>query len=391
MHLVGTSKQAATALSDELRPARGVVVTYSPTDPDPAHGHEGVTRTVISRTLAALQGYDFAGEYEPSRRYPGRVYFVPSDALAGVEAARQLGIHTEGDLFGGVVPHPFVATKVITHPLVEPDACAPAGWSHAFARRVCDVVLPGFAAFTRRDACRAGARLLAHGPVRLKPALGSGWRGQAVVTAPSELEAALDVFDTAELPRCGLVLEQNLADVTTYSVGQVRVSGLLGTYCGTQRVTNDNGGAAVYGGSDLLVVRGGYDDLLGFDLTAEARVAVAQARAFDAATQEVPGLLASRRNYDVARGVDAAGRWRSGVLEQSWRIGGASGPEVAALAAFRADPELRAVHAWCVEAYGASADSPARVIVHFCGVDERVGPITKYTVVEPYVPARGNP
>src|SRR3712207_8788490 len=41
----------------------------------------------------------------------GRVYFVPSCTLIGLEQARQLGITGEDDLFGGVVPYPFVATK----------------------------------------------------------------------------------------------------------------------------------------------------------------------------------------------------------------------------------------------------------------------------------------
>ena len=57
--------------------------------------------------------------------------------------------------------------------------------------------------------------------------------------------------------------------------------------------------------------------------------------------------------------------------------------EVAALAAFRADPRLRAVHARSTEAYDADAHVPAGAIVHFRGVDDRAGPITKYTVVEP--------
>ncbi len=367
----------------------GVVVTYSPSDLDRARSHTGVSQAAISRALAALQGYHFAGEYDPSRRHPGRVYFVPGDTIVGVEAARALGLRTEDDLFGGVVPFPFVATKAVTHPLVEPDAPAPGGWSHGFARRVRDSVLPGFTAFTPGDARNAGSRLLELGPVRIKPARGSGWRGQSVVAGPAELEGVLTAIDPAELMHHGLVLEQNLASVTTYSVGQMRVGGVLATYCGTQCATTDNTGAAVYGGSDLIIVRGDYDMLLELDFAPEARVAVAQAREFDAASApEFPGLFASRRNYDIAQGTDAGGRWRSGVLEQSWRIGGASGPEVGALEAFRADPGLAAVRAWCVEAYGASAAPPARAVVHFCGVDERVGPITKYSVVEPYDPAR---
>src|SRR6266545_4589507 len=104
-------RAAETDLADQFRKARGIVVTYSPTDPDHTHSHEGVTRTAIGRMLAALKDYDFAGEYDPSNRYPGRVYFVPGDTLVGVEEAWGLGIRTEDDLFGGVVPHPFVATK----------------------------------------------------------------------------------------------------------------------------------------------------------------------------------------------------------------------------------------------------------------------------------------
>jgi hypothetical protein len=164
----------------------------------------------------------------------------------------------------------------------------------------------------------------------------------------------------------------------------VRVGGLWASYCGTQRSTVDNRGALVYGGSDLLVARGDYDALLYLHLTPEARLAVAQAREYDAAAHDLLGLFASRRNYDVAQGIDAQGRWRSGVLEPSWRLGGASGPEVAALEAFRAEGALAAVRAWCVEEFGGGADPPPGAVVYFRGVDDRVGPITKYTVAVPY-------
>jgi hypothetical protein len=392
MHVAGATGQLdapETGLADKSCKAQGVVVTYSLRGTEHAHSPEGVTQAAISRMLAALRGYDFAGEYDASCSYPSCVYFVPSDTFVSVEAAHALGVHTEDDLFGGVVPHPFVATKTITHPLVEPEASAPEGWSHGFAQRVRDTVLPGFTAFTLRDARRAGASLLKLGPVRIKRARSAGGRDQVVVSESTALEAALSALDTAELAHYGLVLEHNLTDVTTYSVGQVRVGDLVASYVGTQRLTTEKSRAAVYGGSDLVVVPGDYDSLLGLDLVPEVRVAMAQARAYEtAAHQEFPGLLASRRNYDVARGRDAEGRWRSGVLEQSWRIGGASGPEVAALAAFRADPALRAVRAWCVEAYGTNEVPPPGAIVHFRGLDDRAGPMTKYTAVEPYVPTR---
>lgn len=67
------------------------------------------------RHCAELKGFAFAGDYE----------FVPGDALAGIEVAEALGIFGEHDLFGGVVPRAFVATKVIPPPLVEVDADTP--------------------------------------------------------------------------------------------------------------------------------------------------------------------------------------------------------------------------------------------------------------------------
>ena len=75
------------------------------------------------------------------------------------------------------------------------------------------------------------------------------------------------------------------------------------------------------------------------------------------------------------------------MLEQSWRIGGASGAEVEALAAFRADPSLNAVRATSMEIYGNEARPPAHAVVYFHGTDDRVGPLIKYTTLEPYVDA----
>ena len=106
---------------------------------------------------------------------------MPDDTLIGVDLARRLGIYDEQDLFGGIVPHPFVATKTITHPLVDRTADAPDGWSHDLGDRLRDVVLFGFTAFSRQDARRAGILVLERGAARIKPSCGIGGRGQAVV------------------------------------------------------------------------------------------------------------------------------------------------------------------------------------------------------------------
>src|SRR5918994_1270444 len=95
-----------------------------------------VTSARVGGLRAGLKGFAFSGDYQPSCLYPGPVYFVPSETLVGAEVARELGIRGEHDLFGGIVPHAFVATKAISHPLVAPHAHAPAGWSYGFAHRV---------------------------------------------------------------------------------------------------------------------------------------------------------------------------------------------------------------------------------------------------------------
>lgn len=360
-----------------------VVVYREPTSDRAAHDH--ATCREIARKLAAIKGYRYAGDYDNRARYPRALYFVPTDTLIGVEQARALGIAGEHDLFGGIAPHPFVATKSISHPLVDDDACAPDGWSEAFAQQVRASVLHGFSAFSVDDAMRAAIRLFAHGPVRVKQALGIGGHGQAVATDRQALERALAELDPDEVLRYGISLEQDLVDVTTYSVGQVRVDDLVASYCGTQRLTQNNTGKEVYGGSDLLVARGEFDALLALNPVPAMRSAIDQARRYDSAAFECfAGLVASRRNYDVAQGADARGHARSGVLEQSWRVGGASGAEVAALAAFRADPALAVVRASSTEVYGTDASLPPHATVYFQGDDERAGPLTKYSLIEPH-------
>jgi hypothetical protein len=362
----------------------GTVVTYA--GDEGLTQHEVAARVAIARSLAALKGFEFGGGYDPALQRSERsspLYFVPSETLSGKEAAR-LGIRGADDLFGGVVPYAFVGTKTIVHPLPGRDAQRPAGWSERFAQRVHAVVLPGFSAFTRADALKAAQRLLEDGPVRLKHGRGIGGKGQWVAKDATEVAAALDAIDPSELAEYGLVLEPSLEEEATYSVGQVRVDGLCASYCGTQKATTDNQGETAYGGSDLVIVRGGYEALERLSLPDEVRTAIHQARIFDAAAAEFAGLFASRRNYDVLSGRDARGRRHSGVLEQSWRIGGASGPEVAALEEFRADPGLRAVRACSSEVYGAHAEVPSGARVHFRGVDPQAGPLVKYTIVEPH-------
>jgi hypothetical protein len=264
---------------------------------------------------------------------------------------------------------------------VEAGAELPAGWSDAFAERVAPVVLPGFSTFTLQDARRAALHLLRQGPVRLKQADGIGGAGQQVVHDEVALDDALRSLPAGAMAR-GLVVEVNLVEAHTFSVGRVRVAGLEAAFVGEQRLTLNRHGHEVYGGSTLSVERGGFDALV--DATGDARLrqAIDQARHFHRAAMDCfAGMFASRCNYDLLLGRDAAGREHLGVLEQSWRIGGASGAEIAALQAFAADPGLRHVRASTVEVHGEPGPLPQGAVLYYQGTDPHCGDITKYAVL----------
>jgi hypothetical protein len=344
--------------------------------------HDTLTKASIAEAVAQLLGLEFAGVFDPREAAKRRVYFVPCDTLAAADAA-QLGIRDWRDLFGGVAPYAFIATKVITHSLVEPEAAAPAGWTEQFGELVDKVVLDGYSVFTAQDARVAAARLLPLGALRTKDAAGVGGSGQTVITDMASLERLLANLDPAALRREGLVLERNLNRVFTHSVGQLRIGPWLVSYVGQQRQTRNHKDHEVYAGSSLRMVRGGLDSLLRQGLADDARTAVKQALVYhQAALMSFPGLFASRCNYDVVQGIDDAGLWRSGVLEQSWRIGGATGAELAALQALCDGPTREWVEASTHEIYAADVQIPTQARVHFNGVDPQVGALVKYAMVD---------
>src|SRR5262249_41659453 len=156
------------------------------------------------------------------------------------------------DLYGGVVPYPFVKTKAITHGLIEPDAQRPQGWSAGFPDRVRQVVLQGYTVFSPRDARIAAERMLKRRSIRVKPPLGASGRGQTLIESTDELEAALEKIAAEELATYGLVLEENLREIRTLSVGCIAVDGHEISYHGRQWTVRDNEGRSVYGGSDLV-------------------------------------------------------------------------------------------------------------------------------------------
>jgi hypothetical protein len=345
----------------------------------PAGGHDRQSHRNVARRLAQAMDWDYGGDYDARAGRVLPLYVVPHDALLSCEAAA-LGIEGPQQLFGGVVPHAFVATKAITHPLVSRDAAAPEGWSHACAVYIGDAALRGYTAFAWDDAREGARRLLREGPVRIKSVHGIGGAGQHLVRTEHEVDAALAALGDDALA-AGVAIEQHLEDSVTFSVGFVTCGGIDLAYCGTQATVANARGREVYGGSTLDVRRGGFEALLAGGLPKARRDAVELARTYDAAAfAAYPDAFASRRNYDVLLGRDMAGRLRAGVLEQSWRIGGASGAEVLALEAFRRDRGCSGIRCATIESYDDGEAIPDGAFVYYRGTDPCAGPLVKYAI-----------
>jgi hypothetical protein len=191
-------------------------------------------------------------------------------------------------------------------------------------------VLPGYTVFSSRDARVAARRMLRRGPLRLKKPLSASGRDQTLVTSLNELDAGLEKVTADEIATYGLVLEENLRQVRTLSIGEVAIGSLRISYHGTQRTVRDNEGCPVYGGSELVCVRGGWESLDALPMPPEVRAAVAAARQYDAAAES-----------------------------------------------------LQIVRACHVEQYGEGCRAPADAIVDFQGDDPEAGPLLRYTIVQP--------
>ena len=147
--------------------------------------------------------------------------------------------------------------------------------------------------FSRRQLLeRPVCSCLRAGPPESSPSTAGG-SGQIVVADEAKLMAALERVEPEKLALCGLVLETNLRDVETHSIGLANIGVLEIAYFGTQALTRNNKGAEVYGGSTLRFVRGGADALLRLEVRSHERLAIEQAVIYEAAVREMLSRLSS--------------------------------------------------------------------------------------------------
>lgn len=214
----------------------------------PGNVHDRASHRVLLTRIADLLGLS-VGEVGETALPIDDTLFVPADAIER-SVADQAGIARTEQILGGVVPAAFVATKAITHGLLHAHAVQPPSWSVAMRGVMGDAALNGYTAFHRADADAeaAGRLLLANGPVQIKDVCAKAGLGQTVVHDAAELAGVLAREEDADLAQCGIVLEENLTDVVTYSVGTVELGGSSISYWGSQNLTT-----TITGGKSMAV------------------------------------------------------------------------------------------------------------------------------------------
>lgn len=285
-------------------------------------------------------------------------YCIPISTWSFAEA-RAHGIEGADELWGGIVPYEFVGTKLISHPVWPGSTRVPRGWQALPGIESCTLL--GFSVFDSHGAEAAVSYLLKEGSVRIKAPYARGGNGQTVLFRRDDVERWLDTMSDDEIS-AGVVVERNLQKSVTHSIGSATLPGREISYYGQQRTTLDPDGKEVYAGSTLVVFNGPSSSMLR-ELTSDVMAEfVSTAMRYDDIVSLGYHVIASRRNYDVIEGMDENGSRHIGVLEQSWRFGGASMAEVLALEYFSKQRASRWVTTETVETYTTSAAPPDAVI-----------------------------
>ncbi|MBV9706042.1 MAG: DUF3182 family protein [Chloroflexi bacterium] len=347
------------------------------------------------KQMVDAYGWALGGKYPSMHVETGEVFFFPHDTLImHPQEARKMGIKSESDLYGGLVPEPFLATKVIVHPLVSNTAQHPHMWSDTFAQTRKQDGCMGYAVFSKEDARKASAQLLQeYGAIRGKDPTRSGGRGQIVIRTHAEIEAAIVNINQKNLEKYGYIFETHLQDTEILSIGQSKVNGDIISYYGLQRQKCIGEERAEYAGTDLVVVRGGYNQLFQIgSVTEHLHQAIEQVVRFHRALSYYEEILASRMNVDVVQGYDEkAGNWLSILTDPALRPGGA--PELQAQIAMKQDPEAKVVYASSYDGYYQEGEEkpvlPDGATVHFHGRDDEFKP-QKTILIYSIVHSHGN-
>lgn len=346
-----------------------------------------ITQQVLSQRFAALLNLKLLASQDTTEHPsldPNDCYYLPSHTLLQHEA-KALGIKSLQDLYGGVVPYPFLLHTTLNHPIHHPSMNSPEGWNNDLALVLQPYVLKGRSAFNTQDALWTAEGMIHDGPLRIKLTAANAGPSQWIVNNHEEVVDLLNQAQYQPFFEQGVIIEEALDNTVSFSIGQTEIGNHLISYCGEKEVTIDLKGQATYGGSTLSVVQGDYNELektLNLEKHKEALRMVQQYEHH--IFKAYPQIYASRRNYEVLQGVNNKGQTRLGVLEYSWQADGTSIAELLALEAFAADNTLHHVRIWTKERYVSDIETLDNSEQTYCVASEQTGWLIKSAGVDSY-------
>ena len=349
--------------------------------------HEAATGRWIGERLAALLGFGYGGVHSQDVSYDAPPFFVPDTTLLcrrrGVghpRAAAPVRWRGAARVRGDQVDHPSRWSKARA-------SCRKAGrvrWAMRWTKSPCPA--------SRRSASttsRARPGTCSTAACRRASSVPTASAGSASPSPPTEdARCRLAHLDANCLERIGAVIELNLKPVKTYSVGTVsrgRTASPISARSGSRAITMACPSTAVR--RCLPARRTRRSAAHRWTTKPSARVRAARSRYDAEASRAYPAFFASRRNYDVALGVDqgaaAYGRARTVMAHRRRDAGG--DPRAGGDAP---GPSLRrvALHARGVR------DESTRLRARTCtsaAMDPAVGPMTKYAMLDAQEDAHG--
>lgn len=267
-------------------------------------------------------------------------YFMPFAAVHE-SLAHEKGITGDGDVYGGIVKALEHADKAILHELPTTGASHPLWYSRTFAKGVGEVVLPGFTSFSVEDTMQAFASMQDMGlTARFKDPSSTGGMGQFLVRSRNELEKAITPYKD-KIPEVGAVLEANLQNHETVTIGYVDMNGQSYSWYGRPYDVQHND-MTRFGGNELTVAQGDIRNLMQYATNPSDRLAISQAgRVFDA--YSLLGSTIIRATLDAVQGIGSNGEFLSGITDPSLRPSASSAAEIRAVEAFIANPSAEVV------------------------------------------------
>lgn len=223
-------------------------------------------------------------------------------------------------------------TKTLLHPVFGNPK--PEAHDVSFAEEVKDTVLPGFSAFTKKSALQTYIKLFRNDEtnVRFKHPKKSDSDGQTVVHSTEETRKIITTHFDSEDENLGLVLETNVIDPQTISIGEIVIGGVTYSRIGFQDEVENNEGNTVFGGGVVHVIEGSLSDLVSKRDGDNDAITLALRQAHT--VLEAVRSRTTTSNYiacDVIQGTDVSGNLISGVTDLTLRTGGMTGAELIAI------------------------------------------------------------